>query len=222
MDTPVLTHVFFEPRYIQDLHLDESNIRYEDYATGRALLRDQSKIPENQLVAHVAENQRRAYALMPYSCIGLLRFLICTLSTHHVYPPVLEQLKAGATYLNLGACFAQDIRKVAFGGAPVEKCTAVDLEPGFFSISHDLFRDSAESPPARFSGGDLFDDEQEIWTELRGRTDVLHVSSFFHMFALPKQKTIAQSVSRLMRPVQGSLVLGMQLAASKKREICLS
>lgn len=166
-------------------------------------------------MTHVSQ-QRRAYALVPYPCIGHLRFLICDLPSHDGYPSIVERLKAGATFLDLGACFAQNFRQLAVDGAPVNKCTAIDIEPGFFSISHDLFRDSADSLPARFAGGDVFDEEQEIWRDLTELTDVVHASNFFHLFGLPKQKKIARLISRLVRSVQGSLVLGLQLGANEE------
>ena len=165
-----------------------------------------------------SRQQRRAYALTPYPCIGLLRFLICTLSTHHIYPFILERLHAGATYLDLGACFAQDIRKLTFDGVPVHNCIAVDLEPGFFSISYDLFRDSVHSLPASLVGGDVFEEEQEIWKDLERRIAVVHASSFFHLFGLPKQVQIARAIFRLVKPVEESLVLGLQLAAKGEAE----
>ncbi|KAL8662118.1 MAG: hypothetical protein Q9202_005010 [Teloschistes flavicans] len=210
--------VSFDSRYVEALLLDESSVKFQDFAGGRALLRDYSKIPEDQIAGHVSEIQRRAYALASYPCIGLLRFLICDLASQEAYPSIVDRLKAGATYLELGACFAQEIRQLAFDGAPVDKCTVIDLEPGFFSISHDLFRDSPDSLPARFSRGDVFDEKQEIWRELEERMDVIHASSFFHLFGLLQQKRIAGLTSRLARPVDGSLVLGLQVAAKGEAE----
>ena len=47
--------VAFDARYVESLLLDESNITSRDYAAGLDLLRNYSKIPEEQISSHVAE-----------------------------------------------------------------------------------------------------------------------------------------------------------------------
>lgn len=161
--------------------------------------------------------QRRAYALCPYPCIGLLRFLICSLSNHLLYPTILSRIKEGNSYLDIGCCFGQDIRKLAYDGAPTNRCVAVDLEPRFFPLSEALFLDSGRLS-ARFVSADVFDTHDAIWAELQGTMDIVHASSFFHLFGLPKQRLIAAAICRLVRPVPGSVALGLQLAAAGEAE----
>ena len=228
--------VSFDSRYVESLLLDESNIQSGLYATGRELLKQYSKIPDDKIASHVASvvrlslpsfcgheagshrlilsrQQRRAYALCPYPCIGLLRFLICSLSDHSIYPTILSRIKGGATYLDIGCCFGQDLRKLAHDGAPTNKCTAVDLEPGFFPLSEDLFLDKGRLS-ARFVGADVFQTQDPIWLELASSIDIVHASSFFHLFGLGKQRLIAEAICRILRPVPGSVVLGLQLSAA--------
>ena len=47
--------VAFDARYVGSLLLDKSNIAARDYATGLDLLRNYSKIPEEEIRAHVAD-----------------------------------------------------------------------------------------------------------------------------------------------------------------------
>ena len=90
---------------------------------------------------------------------------------------------------------------------------AVDLEPGFFPLSEALFLDK-DRLPARFFGADVFQEDDPLWKDLRGSADIIHASSFFHLFGLPKQQFIARLISNLIKPVPGTLVLGLQLAAA--------
>lgn len=165
----------------------------------------------------LAGQQRRAYAICPYPCIGLLRFLVCSLSEHPVYPDILARLAQDAKLVDLGCCFAQDIRKLAYDGAPTRNCTAIDLEPRFFSISEDLFQDRGRLE-ASFVGADIFDVDEKLWTELEGNVDIVHASSLFHLFGLERQRRIACLISRIVKPAPGSLVVGLQLAAKEKAD----
>lgn len=117
----------------------------------------------------------------------------------------------------MGCCLAQDIRKLAFDGAPTKGCIGIDLEPRFFTISEDLFRDKGRLS-ARFCRADIFQTDDRLLAELSGSIDVVHASSFFHLFGLPKQRHIALTIAKLVRPLPGSLVLGLQIAAAGEAE----
>ncbi|MCJ1459101.1 hypothetical protein MMC28_009478 [Mycoblastus sanguinarius] len=205
--------VTFDSRYVSSLLLNESNIQSRDYAAGRELLLSYSEIPPDAIATHVADIQRRAYALCPYPCIGLLRFLICSLAEHYLYPTILSRLHHGALYLDIGCCFAQDIRRLAHDGAPTDNCVGVDLESGFFALSEALFLDRGRLS-ARFFGADVFCEEDAVWTNLQSSVDIVHASSFFHLFGLPKQRRIARMIARIIKAVPNSVVLGLQLAAA--------
>jgi len=129
----------------------------------------------------------------------------------------LSRIKRGDSFLDIGCCFGQDIRKLAYDGAPTDRCTAVDLEPGFFPLSEALFLDSGRLS-ARFVGADILHTDDAIWVELQGTIDIVHASSFFHLFGLPKQRLIAEAICRLVAPVPGSVTLGLQLAAAGEAE----
>ncbi|KAL8953259.1 MAG: hypothetical protein Q9222_000864 [Ikaeria aurantiellina] len=210
MTTEASKQVGFDVRYVESLLLDESNIKSQDHAAGLELLRKYSSIPEHQLVSHVV----KVVSLL-LAC--LLRFLVCSLSDHPIYPEILMRLAQEASMVDLGCCFAQDIRKLAYDGAPTRNCTAVDLEPRFFSIAEDLFKDSRKLD-ASFAGADLLNADEKLWRELEGKIDIVHASSLFHLFGLERQRQIAHLISRIVKPVPGSLVVGLQLAAKEKAE----
>ena len=60
----------------------------------------------------------------------------------------------------------------------------------------------------------MFDNGSEVWTSLYGTTDVIHTSSVFHHFGIGKQLVFASRIAKLLKPVPGSTVLGMDVAAA--------
>lgn len=143
--------------------------------------------------------------------------MICSLSEQEIYPEVIHRIRAGASYLDVGCCFAQDIRRLSFDGAPTDKCTGVDLEARFIGLSEELFLDKGKLS-ARMAAADIFEEDSTFWMSLHGQFDIVHASSFFHLFGLPKQRCIARAIAKLVKSKPGSTVLGLQLAAAGEAE----
>ena len=161
----------------------------------------------------------RAWDVWPYPCIGQLRFLDLSISLHPLYQLLQQRLHSGQTLLDLGCCFGQDIRKLVADGAPGQNLIGCDLHQGFVDLGYDLFHDR-ETLASKFVVGDIlasqFDGDQESpFQELRGKIDIIHASSFFHLFPLSRQILIAQRLLKLLRPTPGSLILGRQTANIK-------
>ena len=144
--------------------------------------------------------------------------MICSLSEQEAYPEILDRIGNGASYLDVGCCFAQDIRRLSFDGVSTENCIGVDIEPGFIELSEELFLDKGRLH-ARIFTADIFEESNPFWTNLHGNFDIIHASSFFRLFGLPKQRRIAHAITKLIRPVPSSIVLGLQLAASGEAEV---
>ena len=66
---------------------------------------------------------------------------------------------------------------------------------------------------ARLLAADIFDEGETFWKSSRASFDLVHASSFFHLFGLSKQRDVACALAKLVKPRAGSLVLGLQLAA---------
>jgi len=107
----------------------------------------------------------RAFAIYPYPCIGQHRFLNLSLSRHPLYPKILSRLRGDSqppshpaprpeTFLDLGCCLAQDLRKLVADGAPSQHLYGLDIEERFIDLSYDLFRDHA-TLRSRFVVADL-------------------------------------------------------------------
>lgn len=128
-----------------------------------------------------------------------------------IYPEVLSRVRQGQTFLDLGCCFGQDIRKLVYNGAPSDNIIGVDLEPHFLKLGYDLFCDR-ETLKARFYTGDIFD--ENFLGDFRGKVDIIFVGSFLHLFTFDQQQLIVAQLVKLLRPRKNSLVFGRHLATT--------
>ncbi|KAK7996667.1 hypothetical protein PG989_004707 [Apiospora arundinis] len=169
----------------------------------RELLESYSKIPSDEVVGHVNAIRAEGFRANPYPCIGLYRFTILTLITHPLYDEIVQRLKSpGASYLDIGCCFGQDLRRLVLDGAPPENLTGLDIAESLMELGKDLFldRDTLES---RFVVADVFKGAAQgsAWTQLQegGGFDVIHCSAFFHLFSLDDQIAAAKQVAGLVK-----------------------
>ena len=107
------------------------------------------------------------------------------------------------TFLDLGCCVGQVLRKLVVDGADSTRLFGVDLEPAFLRLGYELFRDGdrfkatliagdvlAESRPGVDDGGLL---------ALDGKIDIVHAGAFFHLFSWKKQVQAAVRLVRFLR-----------------------
>ncbi|KAH9903902.1 S-adenosyl-L-methionine-dependent methyltransferase [Xylariomycetidae sp. FL2044] len=179
----------------------------------REVLQQYSKVPEKQLLEHIYRVRDQAWDVMPFPCIGVFRFLDFPACLSPVYPEVLSRVRNGETFLDLGCCFGQDIRKLAHDGAPSHNLIGVDLEPRFLELGYELFRDR-DTLRARFQAADVFD--PNFLADLAGKVDIIFVGSFLHLFDFDQQKAIVAQLGKLLRPKAGSLVFGRHRATANE------
>ncbi|OBT79249.1 hypothetical protein VF21_01878 [Pseudogymnoascus sp. 05NY08] len=179
----------------------------------RDLLENYSGIEPDCVVPHVEEIRDRAWAIFPYPCIGVFLFVGLNLRTSPLYPTILSRLKDDKhTFLDLGCCLGTEIRQLVADGAPSENLYGTDLRSEFWDLGYALFCDK-DSFKAEFLTGDVFDPASELG-KLDGKVDVLHAGMFFHLFSYEKQIEVAKRTVKLMRPVEGSLLVGWQVGSS--------
>ncbi|KAL9074714.1 MAG: hypothetical protein Q9161_002083 [Pseudevernia consocians] len=180
----------------------------------RQLLEQYSKIPPDQVIPHVLNLRDKAFALHTYACIGQLRFLTPSLPSHPTYPTVLALLRAGATYLDAGCCFAQELRYLVHAGIPSAQLHGFDLEPAFYDHGYELFRDRA-TLAATFAPGDVLAAPGSPGSggldAFVGAMDVVFASSFLHVWDWAEMVAAATRLVGFARPRRGSRVLGRQL-----------
>lgn len=56
------------------------------------------------------------------------------------YPATLARVQAGACVPKLGCGFGQELRQLAFNGAPTQKTYAIDLSQELWDLGFELFR----------------------------------------------------------------------------------
>ncbi|KAG9997139.1 hypothetical protein KCU78_g17100, partial [Aureobasidium melanogenum] len=183
----------------------------------RSVLETYCKIPSDEVVPHVLKIREKAWEVFPYPCIGGFRFLDMPLAGFDAYPEIVRRLKSGNDkYLDLGCCFGQDIRRLVADGVPHEALIGSDLHQGFLDLGYDLFKDK-ETLRTKFIAADVFEAQSKL-TPLEGNIDILHTSSFFHLFGYEGQKKVARRVVQLLKPKKDSLLVGRQVGNIKAHE----
>jgi hypothetical protein len=140
--------------------------------------------------------------------VGNWGFLNLSVVDGPVYKEVVERVKKGDLYLDIGCCMGQDIRALVQDGAIEENLYGSDLKKDFWEIGYDLFLDRS-SLKAKFIEADVFDAESGL-KELNGKLDIVHAASFFHLFDWDGQVKAAKRVVGLLKAEPGVLVFGRQ------------
>ena len=104
----------------------------------------------------------------------------------------------------------------------------------FWQLGHRLFKDTPESFPVPFIGGDVLDpaflqpipplhaplttpspalSEVTTLTALQGRISAIHASSLFHLFDEGKQRALARALAGLLAPHPGAMIFGSHVSA---------
>jgi SAM-dependent methyltransferase len=116
----------------------------------------------------------------------------------------------GATFLDLGCAFAQDLRRLVADGVDSRQCYGSDLRLDLIDLGYDLFRDR-DNLQSEFIEADIFDSKSPL-SRLHGKIDIINASSFFHLFTRDEQLQIARECVKLMRPQANSLLVGRHRA----------
>ncbi len=149
----------------------------------------------------------KAWDVYPYPCIGQFLFLNLRLKHQPSYASMMENLKHGAKYLEIGFFLGQDIRKLVADGAPSQNIYGVELEAPFIELGYDLFRDRA-TLQAQFMAGDIFDlNNSNISHSIIGEMDYIYLGMILHVFDRHKQRLLLENCIRILKPQAGALIL---------------
>lgn len=153
--------------------------------------------------------REKAWQVHPYPCIGLHRFLTLGIPSTPSYQSILERLKGGETLLDLGCCFAAELRVLAHAGAPSSQLIGADLHSEFISCGYDLFRDR-DSFTGRFIVGDILTPSPSPFDQLHHAVDMIWAGSFLHLFGWDRQIEVCIKIVAMMKPRPGGVVFGRQ------------
>ena len=128
------------------------------------------------------------------------------------------RLKQGHSFIDIGCCLGQDLRRLAFDGAPTDKMYASDIVPDFWDIGFDLFQDRA-GMKAHFVQADILDEGSAL-RQLEGKMDITYLGSVLHLFGWEGQLQAAKQIARLSKV--GTMALGHQMGSAAPNEIVLA
>jgi len=179
--------------------------------TIKAILTQYSNIPEPELISHIRAIRDKAFEVYKYPCIGSYNFLDFSIADSPIYGDLVERVKKnGATFLDLGVCFGQDIRKLVFDGCPSGNLVGTELQPAFINFGYELFRDR-EKLKTPFKTGDYF--ASKTAHDLPEQSfDFIHSGAFFHLFTWEEQVEAISRAVQLLKHKPGSVIFGRQAA----------
>lgn len=118
------------------------------------------------------------------------------------------------TLIDVGTCFGQDLRKLAYDGVPPNQLLGSDVLAAFEAIGQAFFRDSARFA-GRFKAADIFAVERSA-PELLGAHDVVTATMVLHSFDWATQALACKSLIALARG-RGSWIMGGLSAGAPAR-----
>lgn len=128
------------------------------------------------------------------------------------YDEILQRIKDGEQYLDIGCCVGQDIRKLVSDGAPSENMYGSDLQKDFTEIGYELFKDR-DTLKTTFVTADILNPDSDL-KQLDGTIDIVHAASFFHLFDWDDQVRAAKRLVKVMKAKPGVMVDGRQIGNS--------
>ncbi|KAK1751008.1 hypothetical protein QBC47DRAFT_392072 [Echria macrotheca] len=182
------------------------------------LLQSYSGIPPNEVLPRVIETRDKIWEIFPWPCVGQFRFLDLSLIRKLIYPEILARLQSGDRILDVGCCFAQDLRKLAHDGAPRSSLYGLEKQSEFIDLAYDFFGDK-ETFGGKFIRADLLDrDNQEI-KALEGTFGIVQLGMVLHIWDIEGQIQACERVVELLRDEKGVLVVGQSVGSVKGKEM---
>ncbi|KAH8176888.1 methyltransferase domain-containing protein [Sarocladium implicatum] len=153
---------------------------------------------------------------LPY--IGRWKFLRLLDCHDSRYKQTLFRLRLANSrdaVLDLGCCVAPFLRQLCAEGIPGRQLYGTDIEPRFFDLGYELFRDR-KSLGATFVPGDMLDFDDTRLHALHGKVTIIHASSFFHLFNRIQQLGIGKRLVSFIKPgTTNALIFGRQMGVMK-------
>lgn len=136
-------------------------------------------------------------------------FIHCPMYHHSVYAEILSRVKRGGIFLDVGAGFGQELRRLAADGAPGQNMYAVDLSSDLWDLGYILFKDRERLDAKLIVANVLASDNGNGDLEaLKAKVDIIHAGSFFHLFDWDYQ---AEALKKLVSlTCEGALLVGHQ------------
>lgn len=140
------------------------------------------------------------------------------MSRHPLYSAILSRLsntEEDYYLLDVGCGLGQDLRKLRYDGALIQRTYAVEIVQGLIDSGFDLFMDSSQSKDYIIAG-DVLKDDPFQWLkifDIEDGFDVVHIGAVLHVFDWNDQLLIAKNLVSLTRKRENSVIFGWHFAA---------
>ena len=128
------------------------------------------------------------------------------------YNDIFARIRTGASILDLGCCFGQELRLLAAEGLSTDNMFTSDITPEFWDLSYTLFNDR-DTTKARFVPTDVLDPNLQL-EEVDGSMDIVLVTHFLHLFKWQQQVEALKRVVGLCEPEPGAMIVGFHLGST--------
>jgi SAM-dependent methyltransferase len=170
--------------------------------------------PSDSLRNHVYAVWGEAWANQHmYRCIERFMFLHPRVAQHPYYPKVLQRIETGSQYLELGAAFGTDVRKLILDGWPVSLITAIDILPAYWNYGLELFKETAEELGVKFISTNVIAEPSFC---LVNQFSVISLAAVLHV--LSKEDTQAILSKCLTFLIPGGCLFGSCVGAKEPTE----
>lgn len=139
--------------------------------------------------------------------MGLYIFVGIDIVKHATYAKIVQRIKDGQQFLDIGVGVGQDLRQLALDGAPSEHLHGYDVVEQFFEVGYKMFQDRDIFRPT-FIAGDFFGSDGPAGLKAESY-DIVHAGLFLHMFSYEEQVQALLAMLRLLKQDgKGSMVIG--------------
>lgn len=171
---------------------------------------------EEELKMHLMEVRGLAWEVYKYRCVASFFFVNYNLRESYGwewYDGILERIKRGDLIFDLACAFGHTARNLVYDGAPQGNVLSGDLRQGFWDLGYQLFRDRGKFH-CKFHQGDVFD--SQYMQEYDGKIDIVHTSSFFHLFELDAQQDLVRRLLKLVSTKPGTIIFGRSVGNTSR------
>jgi len=155
----------------------------------------------------VAAQRDKLWAVYPWPCIGRFKFALLSMHRLPQYGRIIEKLKTGGRFLDVGCAVGQDLRYLVLNGCPSNNMFGIEKMQGFVDLGYGLWRDR-DTLQAKFIVADLLDRSNEEARALLGTVDIANVGMVLHVWDLEGQIKACERVVEFMNRQEGALIVG--------------
>ncbi|KAL3479556.1 hypothetical protein BJX99DRAFT_221868 [Aspergillus californicus] len=190
-----------------------------DCPEGATLLEKYSHIPRGDIADHVTSVARRGWDIAGYPCFRRFLFLDMDVARSPHYTRILERVKRGALFIDLGCGLGQDVRRLAFDGVPSENLYGLDLHSELVELGYELFRDR-ETLKATFLAQDFFEDTP-LFRKIDKTLGVINSGYFMHLWDWEGQVKLGLRMVKMLASGQeeGGLIVGVHFGLKRTKTV---